>query len=213
LAWTRPLAAVLFGLAHAGGALAQDPASTDAAPLPCPRPSRRTGCRIPSRGPMPMSRLRPRARNSRSCPSTRWSLMPWASCPGRSPGLPPNLWGASETEVLARLFRAQPVSGLPAALSLTEMLALAELAPPADGRAAEGELFLARLDMLLARGALDPALALMERAGPTDPRGLSPLFRCEPVDRPWRPRLPRDGGEPRHRPHLPGAHLLPRAQR
>jgi hypothetical protein len=45
-------------------------------------------------------------------------------------GLPEDLWGTSETADLARLFRAQPTTGLPAALSLTEMLALAELAPP-----------------------------------------------------------------------------------
>jgi hypothetical protein len=45
-------------------------------------------------------------------------------------GLPEDLWGASEPDTLARLFRAQPVTGLPAALSLTEMLALAELVPP-----------------------------------------------------------------------------------
>jgi len=91
-------------------------------------------------------------------------------------GLPETLWGASEPEVLARLFRAQPVTGLPAALSLTEMLALAELAPPPAGDVPEGELFLARLDMLLARGALDPALALMERAGPTDPQVFRRFF-------------------------------------
>ena len=78
--------------------------------------------------------------------------------------------------MLARLFRAQPATGLPAALSLTEMLALAELAPPAAGDAPEGELFLARLDMLLTRGALDPALALMERAGPTDPQVFRRFF-------------------------------------
>jgi hypothetical protein len=49
-------------------------------------------------------------------------------------GLPPKPLGrVRDGGTLARLFRAQPVSGLPAALSLTEMLALAELAPPADG--------------------------------------------------------------------------------
>lgn len=91
-------------------------------------------------------------------------------------GLPNTLWGGSEPEVLARLFRSQPISGLPAALSLTETLALAELAPPEAGDLAEGELFLARVDLLLARGALDPALALMERAGPTDPQVFRRFF-------------------------------------
>jgi hypothetical protein len=91
-------------------------------------------------------------------------------------GLPEDLWGTSETADLARLFRAQPTTGLPAALSLTEMLALAELAPPRGNEAPRGALFLARLDMLLARGALDPALALMERAGPTDPQVFRRFF-------------------------------------
>jgi hypothetical protein len=167
LAWTRPLAAVLFGLAHAGGALAQDPASTD---LPPALPEAFAPDWLSD------TVTRPHANVATSATRPQFEILPIDAVeldavgllPRSITGLTPNLWGASETEVLARLFRAQPVSGLPAALSLTEMLALAELAPPADGRAAEGELFLARLDMLLARGALDPALALMERAGPTD---------------------------------------------
>ncbi|MGP1355373.1 hypothetical protein [Roseicyclus sp.] len=89
-------------------------------------------------------------------------------------GLPADLWGASDPETLVRLFRAQPSGGLPAVLSFTRMLALAELDPPAGDP--EGELFLARLDMLLDRGALDPALALMERAGPTEPQVFRRFF-------------------------------------
>lgn len=87
-------------------------------------------------------------------------------------GLPANLWVGSETAELARLFRAVPSEGLPAMLDFTEMLALAELDAPTDA-GHRPELFLARLDMLLARGALAPARALAERAGPTDPE----LFR------------------------------------
>ncbi|MEM9754442.1 MAG: hypothetical protein AAF914_00530 [Pseudomonadota bacterium] len=83
-------------------------------------------------------------------------------------GLPPDLWGTSETAELVRLFRAVPPEGLPAMLRFTETLALAELDAPA-GDAPDGTLLLARLDMLLARGALEPARALAERAGPTDP--------------------------------------------
>ncbi len=82
-------------------------------------------------------------------------------------GLPRGLWGTSETETLARLMRAQPVQGLPAMQNFTEVLALAELDPPFGAPAEGSELFLARLDLLLDRGALDPAQALMERAGPT----------------------------------------------
>lgn len=84
-------------------------------------------------------------------------------------GLPPDLWGRSETETLARLMRAQPIEGLPAVQGFAQMLALAELDPPAHDDTDPSMLFLARIDMLLARGALDQAQALIERAGPTNP--------------------------------------------
>ncbi len=84
-------------------------------------------------------------------------------------GLPRDLWGASETETLARLIAAQPVQGLPAIQSFTETLVLAELDPPVDADPDRAALFLARLDLLLARGALDPAQALIERATPRNP--------------------------------------------
>jgi hypothetical protein len=84
-------------------------------------------------------------------------------------GLPRDLWGASDTDTLTRLFGAQPVQGLPAIQSFTETLALAELDPPADADPDRAALFLARLDLLLARGALDPAQALIERAAPRNP--------------------------------------------
>jgi hypothetical protein len=84
-------------------------------------------------------------------------------------GLPRDLWGTSETDTLARLFGAQPVAGLPAIQSFTETLALAELDPPADADPDRATMFLARLDLLLARGALDPAQALIERAAPRNP--------------------------------------------
>lgn len=87
-------------------------------------------------------------------------------------GLPAELWGASDPKDLADLFRGLPVEGLPAMLDFTETLALAELDAPRGGTSTEA-LFLARLDMLLARGALEPARALIERAGPTD----AALFR------------------------------------
>ena len=89
--------------------------------------------------------------------------------PASITGLPSGLWGSSQTETLARLMRAQPVQGLPAMQNFTEVLALAELDPPRDAPPEGSELFVARLDMLLDRGALDPAQALMERAGPTQP--------------------------------------------
>jgi hypothetical protein len=84
-------------------------------------------------------------------------------------GLPADLWAQSSSATLASLFRAQPYEGLPAIQSMTAMLALAEVNPPLDATP-ESTLFLARLDLLLERGAIDPARALMERAGPTTPQ-------------------------------------------
>jgi len=89
--------------------------------------------------------------------------------PASITGLPADLWGTSEIATLGALMRAQPTQGLPAMQSFTQTLALAELASPQDAPPEGSDLFLARLDMLLARGALDPAQALMERAGPTEP--------------------------------------------
>ena len=89
--------------------------------------------------------------------------------PATITGLPRGLWGRSEPETLARLLLAQPVQGLPAIQRFTETMALAELDPPTALAPREPVLFLARIDMLLARGALDPAQALIERAGPTNP--------------------------------------------
>jgi hypothetical protein len=91
-------------------------------------------------------------------------------------GLPDDLWGQSEPETLVRLFRAQRTGGLPAVLSFTQTLALAELSSPVGADPSDGALFLARLDMLLARGALEPALALMERAGPSEPQIFRRFF-------------------------------------
>jgi hypothetical protein len=89
--------------------------------------------------------------------------------PGSITGLPRDLWGASETETLTRLFAAQPIQGLPAIQSFSETLALAELDAPRDADPEAAALLLARIDMLLARGALDPAQALIERAGTSNP--------------------------------------------
>ena len=84
-------------------------------------------------------------------------------------GLPDDLWANSEAASLAELFLRQPTEGLPAIQAFTEMLALAELDPPQDA-GQEAALFLARVDMLLNRGALAQARELIERAGPTNPR-------------------------------------------
>lgn len=95
--------------------------------------------------------------------------------PATITGLPRDLWADSDPETLARLFRSFPTDGLPAMLGFTETLALAELDPPRD-TGEDAPLFLARVDMLLARGALDQARALIERAGPTGPQIFRRFF-------------------------------------
>lgn len=77
-------------------------------------------------------------------------------------GLPRDLWGTTASADLARMIRAERVNTLPAIQSLLYTLLLAELAPPADSDV-QGTIFLARIDKLLDLGALDPALALLER--------------------------------------------------
>lgn len=92
--------------------------------------------------------------------------------PAQVTGLPRDLWGPGESGEIARAIRAERIDTLPAVQALMFTLLLAELDPPA-GDGAEGQILLARLDKLLDLGALDPAQALVERAGPTDPA----LFR------------------------------------
>ncbi|WP_430464094.1 hypothetical protein [Tabrizicola sp.] len=80
-------------------------------------------------------------------------------------GFPHALWGLGLTnEAAAALTRADPV-GLPALQALLNTLLLAEALPPADS-GQEGRLLMARVDKLLAVGALDQAQALLEAALP-----------------------------------------------
>lgn len=80
-------------------------------------------------------------------------------------GFPHALWGLGLTdEAAAALTRADPV-GLPAMQSLLITLLLAEALPPADS-GQDGRLLMARLDKLLAMGALEQAQALLDAALP-----------------------------------------------
>lgn len=88
-------------------------------------------------------------------------------------GLPAELWGSSGTRDLAnRIAQLDLADMLPATLALTRILMLTEANPPLDATP-EPVLLLARVDALLAMGALDQAAALMDAAGPTQPE----LFR------------------------------------
>ncbi|MFT6452595.1 MAG: hypothetical protein ACJA06_002097 [Halocynthiibacter sp.] len=80
-------------------------------------------------------------------------------------GLPARLWGRSTSSDIARRLSGLQSDLLPAARDLVQMLTLAELDPPFDS-GPDAILFLARIDALLARGALRPAEELILRAGP-----------------------------------------------
>lgn len=80
-------------------------------------------------------------------------------------GFPHALWGMGLTdEAAAALTRADPV-GLPALQSLLITVLLAEALPPADA-GVDGRLLMARIDKLLALGALEQAQALLDAALP-----------------------------------------------
>ncbi len=82
-------------------------------------------------------------------------------------GLPDTLWSESNGQALARALSAMPALRQPALQSLYYTLLLAEARPPSAG----AEPFdLARVDALFDLGALDPALALLEQAGPDTSR-------------------------------------------
>lgn len=88
-------------------------------------------------------------------------------------GLAHDLWGMGRVEDISRAIAAVRVEGYPALQSLLLTLLLAE-AEGASDSGPEGRLLLARIDKLLAMGALDQASSLMQAAG----TGRSPeIFR------------------------------------
>lgn len=87
-------------------------------------------------------------------------------------GLPYRLWGLARTEDIARGLSAERLDTLPALQGLMMTLLLAETEPPVDS-GGRGVLLLARIDKLLAMGALDQAMALTSVAGRPGPE----LFR------------------------------------
>jgi len=94
--------------------------------------------------------------------------------PASVTGLPPSVWQASKSRDLVDALKKQDVLGLPAIQSLLYTLLLAEAEPPGD--AGPGHRMLnARVAKLLELGAVEAALALMERAGPENPK-LFPLW-------------------------------------
>ncbi|MDJ0826678.1 MAG: hypothetical protein QNJ16_14340, partial [Rhodobacter sp.] len=95
--------------------------------------------------------------------------------PSAVTGLPRTLWGGTPSAALAGLI-AQARDGLmPAPRKLVLTMLLAEVDPPADSDPSN-QLFLARIDALMALGAVDQAQALLERAGAGDAESFQRLF-------------------------------------
>ncbi|SFC71327.1 hypothetical protein [Tropicimonas isoalkanivorans] len=87
-------------------------------------------------------------------------------------GLPADLWGESKLEDLAAMIASFPAEPLPAVQDQFIELMMAELDPPV-GSTPRGPMLQARIDALLARGAVTEAEALLERASSDEPE----LFR------------------------------------
>ncbi len=85
--------------------------------------------------------------------------------PSSVTGLPTRFWGTSSSQSLAAELNNLRPDLPPPLAELIRRVLLAELAPPIDSGSAE-VLFLARVDALLALGALDQAKALLDRADP-----------------------------------------------
>jgi len=79
-------------------------------------------------------------------------------------GVPLDFWGDSAAPQLTKFLRPHKVNALPDVISLMHHILLAELSAPV-GATDDGALLLARLDHLLAAGALDQAEALLDHSG------------------------------------------------
>lgn len=92
--------------------------------------------------------------------------------PPAATGFQADLWENSDGATLAALLAAEEIDTLPAIQDLLTTLTLTQANPPREG-ATSGAFFLARVDKLLAFGALEPAQAMLEAATPD----TAPLFQ------------------------------------
>ncbi|SDI05410.1 hypothetical protein [Lutimaribacter saemankumensis] len=88
--------------------------------------------------------------------------------PSSITGLPRSLWQQSRAAELRTLLMARNVTRLPAMQSLLYTLLLAEADAPADS-GTDAPFLQARIDALMELGAVEPAQALLERAGAGTP--------------------------------------------
>ncbi|KMK66544.1 hypothetical protein [Puniceibacterium sp. IMCC21224] len=106
--------------------------------------------------------------------------------PSSVTGLPRSLWQGSQTDTLVQLIAAVDPA-VPALSALLHTLMLAEADPP-RGRRSGTPLLAARLDRLIDQGVIDPAEALVERAGAGTPALFSRWFDLSLLtDRPQPP--------------------------
>lgn len=82
-------------------------------------------------------------------------------------GLPLDLWQGSDPVLLAERLMRVPVRDNPAMQTLLYTLLLSETRPPYASPQAAETMLLARVDRLMQLGAVDPAQALIQLAGPT----------------------------------------------
>lgn len=88
--------------------------------------------------------------------------------PSHVTGLPATLWSNSRAADVTALIAARRVDRLPAMQALFYTLLLAEAEPTADA-GQEAPVLQARIDALMRLGAVEPAQAMLDRAGPTTP--------------------------------------------
>ncbi|MDO5643246.1 MAG: hypothetical protein Q4G26_12805, partial [Paracoccus sp. (in: a-proteobacteria)] len=83
----------------------------------------------------------------------------------RQAGLPDEFWTGTDLDTALRMIRARPA--LPASAQVARRVLEAQLAPPdsADAMARQGDFFAARVDQLIAVGALPSARDLLQGAG------------------------------------------------
>ncbi len=86
--------------------------------------------------------------------------------PTSTTGLPKDLWYPSRTDDLTRLLADHSNEPIPAVQALYYTLLMAEADAPSDAPA-DGKFLKVRTKILMDFGAVEPALALIERAGPS----------------------------------------------